>query len=111
MDIITFSEGLISRMKETEAPEGEHTNITRNGKALATIRQIVHELKIFTVRYTFKDVSEEIRFFKEIKPIIISQYFYYKKVFEIALFDSFNNREKRMANYQVVLEKLQRYAF
>jgi len=111
MDIITFSEGLISRMKEMATPAGEQANIMRIGKTLASIREIMQELKAFTVKYKFKDTQEEIRFFKEIKPVIVSQYVYYKNVFKISLFDSFNNKDQRMENYQLVLQKFQAYAF
>lgn len=111
MDIITFSEELINRMKELEAPIAGQADIMRTGKALANIREIIQELKKFAVKYNFKDTQEEIRFFKEIKPVIVSQYFYYKRVFKISLFDSFNNKEKRMENYQQVLQRFQGYAF
>lgn len=88
----------------------EETDIVRNGKALSTIRQIIHEFKQFTVTYNFKDNGEEIRFFKEVKPVLLSQYFFYKKIFALMLFDSFRDRRSRIENYYRVLRKLQNFA-
>lgn len=110
MDIITFSEGLQKRIKEIDTSVPDPSDIMRNGKALSTIRGIITELKQFTIKYTFNDAQEEIRFFKEIKPVLLSQYFYYKKVFSIALFDSFRDRRSRIENYYRILQKLQNFA-
>lgn len=110
MDIIEFSEQLQKRIKEIDAAVVEDTDIMRNGKALSAIRQIIHELKQFTVTYNFKDNQEEIRFFKEIKPVLMCQYFFYKQLFALALFDSFRDRRSRIDNYYRVLQKLQTFA-
>lgn len=110
MDIITFSERLQKRIKGIDASVTEETDIIRNGKALSTIRQIINELKQFTVTYNFKNNEEEIRFFKETKPVLLSQYFFYKKIFALALFDSFRDRRSKIANYYRVLQKLQNFA-
>lgn len=109
MDIITFSEGLQKRMKDLDASGSD--DLVAMGKALSTMREILSELKQFTVRYKFVNDQEEIRFFKEIKPVLLSQYYYYKKRFEILLFDSFRDRKSRMENYSVIMRKLQQYAY
>ncbi len=57
------------------------------------------------------DEQEEIKFFKEIKPVLLCQYIYYKKKFQILLFDSFRDRKSRMNNYYKVLRKLQQFAY
>lgn len=110
MDIITFSERLQKRIKEIDASVAEETDIVRNGKALSTIRQIINELKQFTITYNFKNTEEEIRFFKEIKPVLLSQYYFYKRIFTLALFDSFRDRRSRIDNYYRLLQKLQNFA-
>ena len=110
MDIITFSEGLQKRIKEIDASAPEEADVMRNGKALSAIQGIITELKQFTVKYAFKDAKEEIRFFKEIKPVLLSQYFYYKKIFGVVLFDSFRDRRSRIENYYRILQKLQNFA-
>jgi hypothetical protein len=109
MDIITFSEGLQKRMKEIEASGAD--DLVAMGKALSTIREILVELKQFTVRYKFASDQEEVRFFKEIKPVLLSQYYYYKKKFEILLFDSFRDKKSRMENYFKIMRRLQQFAY
>lgn len=109
MDMITFSEGLQKRMKEINAAESD--DLVAMGKALSTMREIISELKLFTVRYKFVNDQEEIRFFKEIKPVLLSQYYYYKRKFEILLFDSFRDRKSRMENYYRIMRKLQQFAY
>jgi hypothetical protein len=108
MDIMTFSESLQKRMKEMEATGSD--DLVGMGKALTAMREILSELKRFTVSYKFTGEQEEVRFFKEIKPVLLSQYFYYKKRFQILLFDSFRDRKSRMDNYYKVLCKLQHFA-
>jgi hypothetical protein len=109
MDIITFSEGLQRRMKELDTVGSD--DLVAMGKALSTMREILSELKQFTVRYKFVNDPEEVRFFKEIKPVVLSQYYYYKKKFEILLFDSFRDRKSRMENYFRIMRKLQQFAY
>ncbi|MBX2914708.1 MAG: RteC domain-containing protein [Cyclobacteriaceae bacterium] len=109
MDMITFSEGLQKRMKEINAAGSD--DLVAMGKALSTMREIISELKQFTVRYKFVNDQEEVQFFKEIKPVLLSQYYYYKKKFEILLFDSFRDRKSRMENYFKIMRKLQQFAY
>jgi hypothetical protein len=109
MDIITFSEGLQKRMKDIEATGTD--DLMAMGKALTTTREILTELKRFTVTYKFFDEQQEIQFFKEVKPVLLSQYYYYRKKFEVLLFDSFRDRKSRIDNYYKVLQKLQHFAY
>jgi hypothetical protein len=81
------------------------------GRALTAMRENLSELKRFTVNYKFADAQEEVKFFKEIKPVLLCQYIYYKKKFQIILFDSFRDRKSRMDNYYKVLRKLQHFAY
>ncbi len=109
MDITSFSESLQKRIKEMESTGSD--DMVGMGKALTAIREILSELKRFTVSYKFTDEQEEVKFFKETKPVLLSQYFYYKKRFQILLFDSFRDRKSRMDNYYKVLRKLQHFAY
>jgi hypothetical protein len=107
MDIITFSTELEKRTKEIATDSGDLVTL---GKALASMREILSELKQFTAQYKFRNDQEEIQFFKEVKPVLLGQYIYYKKKFEILLFDSFRDRKTRMENYYKTLRKLQNFA-
>lgn len=110
MDIMTFSKQLESRMKERlENFNPDQDEILKTGHALTFIREIIAELKQFASTYKFTDEPEEIRFFKEIKPVFLSQFFYYKKVFALRLFDSFKDLKTRQSNYYKILQHLERF--
>lgn len=110
MDIMTFSEGLQKRLKEIGDLDSAEDDLLRLGKAVTNVRGIIAELKRFTVKYSFKNAEEEVRFFKEVKPVFLSQYIYYKKMFSVLLFNSFRDRKSRIENYYKVLRKLQAFA-
>lgn len=73
-------------MKKTLAPldllEGELGSI---GGALTKIRTLLTTLRDLIAGYQFKDIAEEIHFFKEIKPVFLSQYIFHQDVFDIRL--------------------------
>lgn len=110
MNILTFSNQLESRMKERLAQfNADQDEIVKVGQALTFIRETIAELKQFAGAYKFNSESEEIKFFKEIKPVFLSQFFYYKKVFALRLFDSFKDAKTRQANYYNVLKQLEKF--
>jgi predicted nucleic-acid-binding protein len=109
MDIIQYAESLQARIKLLHGVPAQSDTIAR-GKALGQIRAIVAEMKQFLHKYTFKSVQEEITFFKEIKPVIISHFYYHKKVFSLAIFDDFRDRAARKKNYNLTLVKMEAYA-
>lgn len=88
----------------------ESDDLFQLGRLLNVVRDAIQELKSFVNTYHFTDEREEIRFFREIKPGFISEYFYYKKLFALRLFDSFRDDKARLANYQIELKKLEQHA-
>jgi hypothetical protein len=111
MNIIEFSEGLQVKMKkELSNLNIEQDEIIQLGKGITAIRELIRELKTFTRNYKFESQAEEIEFFKEVKPVFLSHYFYCKKVFAVRLFDSFKEPKRRQANYNRLLRQLERYA-
>lgn len=58
----------------------ENNIITKAQKSIVCIKCTLSKLKIFIMNYTFKNEEEEILFFKEIKPGILSQLIYYVKI-------------------------------
>lgn len=111
MDITTFSEQLQTRMKEKLGElNTDQDELLKLGNALTFIRTIIGELKGFVSKYKFESEDEEIKFFKEIKPVFLSQFYYYKKVFSLRLFDSFKDIKSRQANYYKMLQQLEKYA-
>lgn len=109
MNILTFSDGLQKRLQEiNDAPEDDV--LIRTGKKLTAVRNLILELKQFTCNYVFNDVQEEIAFYKETKPVLLSQYFYHKKIFDLQVFDSFKDKKSRTKNYYRVLESMLSFA-
>lgn len=110
ISIIEFSENLQTRMKqELDNLNAGQDEIIRIAKTLTFIRELISELKAFTRGYKFRNQAEEVHFFKEAKPVFLSQYFYYRKVFAIRLFDSFKDAKARQANYYQQLRELEKY--
>src|SRR5258708_38252445 len=110
IDIITFSDQLQNRMKKgLDDLKSVQDEQLRARKALTFIKEIIGELRTFTCAYVFRNEDEEIRFFKEVKPVFLSQFYYYKKLFTIELFGSFNDVRGRQNNYYKTLQKLENY--
>lgn len=94
---------------ELDTLNPDQDEIIKLGKTLSFIRELITELKVFTRNYKFQNQAEEIQFFKEVKPVFLSQYFYYKKVFAIRLFDSFKDTKSRQENYFQLLQQIERF--
>jgi len=110
MDIFTFSQGLEQQLKALADSRGNDDLLTHTSKMMAMSQELMHDLQQFTCNYSFPSPADEIRFFKEVKPVLFSQYFYYKKIFDIALFDSFKEPHARKLYYENVLAGLEEFA-
>ena len=65
---------------QLETIDLEETNtINKSQKSIVCIKNTLSKLKTFILNYTFKN-EEEILFFKEIKPAILSQLFYHVNI-------------------------------
>jgi len=63
----------------------EMTEIKKSARILRFLESKLGELKKFIIKYDFKTEEEEISFFKEIKPKIISKLIYYISVYKIEI--------------------------
>ena len=63
----------------------EKNEITKSTQILTFLESKLEELKSFIVQYGFKTEEEEILFFKEIKPKIISKLIFYMSVYKIEI--------------------------
>ena len=63
----------------------EKNEITKSTQILKFLESKLEELKSFIVKYDFINEEEEILFFKEIKPKIISKLIYYMSVYKIEM--------------------------
>jgi hypothetical protein len=63
----------------------EKNEINKSTQILTFLESKLEELKSFIIQYDFKTEGEEILFFKEIKPKIISKLIYYMSVYKIEM--------------------------
>jgi len=63
----------------------EKNEITKSARILKFLESKLAELKKFIVKYDFQSEEEEILFFKEIKPKIVSKLIYYMSVYKIEI--------------------------
>lgn len=63
----------------------ETTIISKAQNSISCIKITLGKLKNFILHYTFKNKEEEILFFKEIKPEILSKLIYYMSVYKIEI--------------------------
>lgn len=84
--IKTFCNQLQESMKlKLEAVAGDNETISRAARSQAIVKGCIDELKSFVSAYSFQDKVEEIEFFKVLKPVIVSQYYYFEKLFSLKM--------------------------
>jgi len=76
--VTKLNKNLNSQLQAIDIEESDL--IKKAQKSILCIKCALNELKTFTLNYTFKDEDEEILFFKEIKPGILSQLIYHVKI-------------------------------
>lgn len=59
--------------------------LQQTAKAIQILENEFSQLKTFIINYTFEDESEEIYFFKEVKPKLFSKLLYFHKIHGIAM--------------------------
>lgn len=108
-DIKTFSAELHQSMKEQlEAIALENQDVTtRASKSLLIIKSGLSKLKTFVHQYQFNGKQEEIEFFKEIKPIYASQYYYYERILTLKVNEPIGKREELLDFYHRELSRMQ----
>lgn len=110
MKIQFFSDQLRESLeKKLSKLTSDRNDLVKQGQAVNLIRDTIHDLKTFVASYTFRDSAEEVQFFKNLKPQFVSVYLFHRKLFALALFDSFRDQAARLVNYQEQLNKLERY--
>jgi len=111
IDIKAFCDQLYESLKtqlETVSLESPDL-ISRTSKCLAVVTIAIDELREFVYGYEFENTGEEIRFFKELKPVIVSQFYYYSKVFSIKTGEPFNGFDSLTPYYHRELNELQEF--
>lgn len=86
MDIISFTQDIRHELdNHLESIQTATPDDTLYGAALSVVSSAILRLKQFAIAYRFRDQIEEINFFKNEKPQILSQYFFYKKLLRLQL--------------------------
>lgn len=82
-----YFEGLLhtvdSEIQTIELNEPDFLHVCK--RTIDYLQDVMSELKSFTLNYSFSDNSEEINFFKHLKPQIVCKLIYYNSIYSIEL--------------------------
>ena len=76
-------------------------------RALLVIKPVIQELRKFVLAYEFIDIEEEITFFKDIKPLFTSKYYFYNKLLSLKISEPYEPNEPLKEYYTEQLKLLQ----
>lgn len=109
-DILTFASRLQDNLRTELTATAQGTPMQAASRAVTTLQNVILELKDFCRTYRFASKTEEIRFFKEVKPVLVSQYLYQRRVYKACIVESYSDAAQKVAYYGDALGKLQDYA-
>lgn len=109
MKILEFTASLHEKIKSDLLDHTQGDELPRLGKTILATARHLRELKEFTRTYRFSDATEEIQFFKEAKPVLLSHYYYHKDLFALRQWEAFSAPEKSRSHYQRLLRTMQAY--
>lgn len=109
-DLQRFTDDLIQSMRQqlTEIAEEKISLLIRTSRSCEIARATLQKIKVFVHSYNFHDQKEEIKFFKEIKPVVESQYLFLESQVKILLTQPLS-REERSVFYDSELTRIQIY--
>ncbi len=97
-------------LTEFKVIENEAENLLQKaGRSFQAVRSYLNNVNSFILSYKFKDSTEEILFFKEIKPKFLKELIYYDELQEIEANRPFGNSEMLIAYYHHVMERISIY--
>lgn len=102
--IAEMREKLKQRLSEIELEEQE--TITISERSLMEIDEVTRSLKTLISDYNFRNIAEEIYFFKEIKPQFISLYIYHSTVLNVETSRPIAGQKILRKYYENEIEKL-----
>lgn len=111
MELKQFAEELRIRMNaELDAISADQADpLLRTLQLIVCIEKNIQELKKFAVKYKFRSADEEIEFFKTIKPAFVAHLWYYRKLFKVQLFESYNSQDSKLKYFRKRLLRLEVY--
>ncbi|MGX7668882.1 RteC domain-containing protein [Flavobacterium pedocola] len=104
----SFSKSLLANVNlQIESVHGESTNlISYSQKAVNVIVPVVKELQKQVTTYGFKSNTEEVEFFRDIKPQLVSKLIYYSEILNIELHKPRGSKKAIRKYYLIELSKL-----
>lgn len=90
--------------------ESSHDDSIQTGAALSRMRELIWSLKEFVRIYQFHDQKEEMHFFKQIKPLLVSKYIFCETIVTIQLHTSYQSQERQVGYFENILRRLERFA-
>jgi hypothetical protein len=111
MTYIKFTSSLYAKMtEEIEQLAMTSDNILQRAeRSYFVVEHTLEELKDFIIPYDFKDSHEEIKFFKEIKPMFLKELIYYMEVFQIEAWKPPVGRADEIAHYGLGAKRVDFY--
>ncbi|RDY58592.1 RteC domain-containing protein [Flagellimonas nanhaiensis] len=99
--------GLESKLEDLEAGSGDVLFKAESG--ITKVEKCIKELQKEVIKKEFKSQSEEIYFFKHVKPQIFSKLIYYVKLFNIESKRPRSSTKSQVKYFNNQIEKLQSY--
>lgn len=108
-DIKSFAEELLASMNvQLELLSNDSLDLIETAnRALLIIKPAIQELRDFVLAHEFIDIEEEITFFKDIKPLFTSKYYFYNKLISLKINEPYEPREPLKEYYAEQLKLLQ----
>ncbi len=109
--MIAFANKLLADLdKQLRSIEEANDSVLKRSKlSFEASKKTIDELKTFTLKYKFKSISEEIKFFKEIKPLFSSKLTYHLMVYNFETRKPNGGREVLKKYLLKELDKLKSY--
>lgn len=107
----TFTSHLYSQMQQDlqDISLNNEDTMRKAEQSYYAIEEYLRKLKIFARDYSFKSKEEEIRFFKEIKPLFLKEMIFFIKLYDIETRKPVGTPEALINYYKSEIEKLQAY--
>ena len=111
MEINQFTQELIKKVDQEidRISLDEPNRLKQLSLIIARIESGLRQLKEITVAYAFKDHGQEIIFFKECKPGILSRLYFYRHLRKVVMLETFVTDEKKKVVGERYLQRLNRY--
>jgi hypothetical protein len=106
-----FVEALFVEMEQSlkEVSRETSNGLQKAERCCQVINKILIRLKEYMAGYTFRDQEEEIRFFKEYKPLLFKELIFYSELAYIEAKKPIGKKEQVKSYYPHVLDQIQEF--